>query len=30
MWREDTTSWSFELLLRTPRLESYKNSIVWK
>ena len=30
IWKEDTTSWSFELLLRTPRQETYKNTLVWK
>ena len=29
-WREETTSWSFEVVVRTPRGESYKNSVVWK
>ena len=30
IWKEDTTSWSFEVVVRTPRGETYKNSVVWK
>ena len=29
-WKEETTSWSFEVVVRTPRGETYKNSVVWK
>ena len=30
IWKEETTSWSFEVVVRTPRGETYKNSVVWK
>jgi hypothetical protein len=30
IWKEETTSWSFEVVLRTPRQETYKNSLVWQ
>jgi tRNA A-37 threonylcarbamoyl transferase component Bud32/tetratricopeptide (TPR) repeat protein len=30
IWKEETTSWSFEVLLRTPRQETYRNSLVWQ
>jgi tetratricopeptide (TPR) repeat protein/tRNA A-37 threonylcarbamoyl transferase component Bud32 len=30
MWKDETTSWSLEVTVRTPRGESYKNSLVWK
>jgi hypothetical protein len=30
VWKEDTTAWSMEILVRTTRGESYKNKIEWK
>jgi serine/threonine-protein kinase len=30
IWKEDTTSWSMEALVRTNRGESYKNKADWK
>ena len=30
VWKEDTTSWSMETLVRTLRGESYKNKVEWK
>ena len=30
IWKEETTSWSFDVVVRTPRGETYKNSVVWK
>jgi hypothetical protein len=30
VWKEDTTSWSMEALVRTTRGESYKNKVEWK
>jgi hypothetical protein len=30
VWKEDTTSWSMEALVRTTRGESYKNQVQWK
>jgi hypothetical protein len=30
IWKEDTASWSFEVLVRTPRQETYRNSLVWR
>ena len=30
IWKEDTTSWSMEVVVRTARGETYKNSVVWK
>jgi tetratricopeptide (TPR) repeat protein len=30
VWKEDTTAWSMEVLVRTTRGESYKNKIEWK
>jgi serine/threonine-protein kinase len=29
-WKEDTSSWSMEVLVRTVRGESYKNRVDWK
>jgi tetratricopeptide (TPR) repeat protein len=29
-WKEDTTSWSMEVLVRTARGETYKNKVSWK
>jgi len=30
VWKEETTSWSLEVVVRTPRGETYKNTLVWK
>jgi hypothetical protein len=30
IWKEDTTSWSMQVLVRTARNETYKNDLVWK
>jgi len=30
VWKEDTTAWSMEVLVRTKRGESYKNKVEWK
>ena len=30
VWKEDTTSWAMEALVRTTRGESYKNKVEWK
>ena len=30
VWKEDTTAWSMEVLVRTVRNESYKNRVDWK
>ncbi len=30
VWKEDTTAWSMEVLVRTIRNESYKNRVDWK
>jgi tetratricopeptide (TPR) repeat protein len=30
IWREDTTSWSMEVTVRTVRGETYKNQVTWK
>ena len=30
VWKEDTTAWSMEVLVRTTRGESYKNKVEWK
>jgi len=30
VWKEDTTAWSMEVLVRTMRNESYKNRVDWK
>jgi serine/threonine-protein kinase len=30
VWKEDTTSWSMEAMVRTTRGESYKNTVEWK
>ena len=30
VWRDDTTAWSMEVLVRTTRGESYKNRLDWK
>jgi serine/threonine-protein kinase len=29
-WKEDTTSWSMEVVVRTARGETYKNQVTWK
>jgi hypothetical protein len=29
-WREDTTTWSMEVVLKTTRGETYRNSLTWK
>jgi hypothetical protein len=29
-WKDDTTSWSMEVVLRTDRGETYKNQVTWK
>jgi hypothetical protein len=29
-WKEDTTSWSMEVVVRTDRGETYKNQVTWK
>lgn len=29
-WKDDTTAWSMEVLVRTGRNESYKNKVDWK
>jgi len=29
-WKEDTTSWSMEVVVRTARGETYKNAVTWK
>jgi serine/threonine-protein kinase len=29
-WKEDTSSWSMEVVVRTPRGETYKNQVTWK
>jgi serine/threonine-protein kinase len=29
-WKEDTTSWSMEVVVKTTRGETYKNSLTWK
>jgi serine/threonine-protein kinase len=29
-WKEDTTSWSMEVMVRTARGETYKNQVSWK
>jgi hypothetical protein len=29
-WKEDTTSWSMEVVVRTTRGETYKNEVSWK
>ena len=30
IWKEETTSWSMQVLIRTTRNETYKNDLVWK
>jgi tetratricopeptide (TPR) repeat protein len=30
LWKEDTTSWSMEVTVRTDRGETYKNTVSWK
>ena len=30
LWKEDTTSWSMEVVIRTARGETYKNQVTWK
>jgi tRNA A-37 threonylcarbamoyl transferase component Bud32/tetratricopeptide (TPR) repeat protein len=30
LWKEDITSWSMEVTVRTVRGESYKNTVTWK
>ncbi len=30
MWKEDTTSWTMEVMVRTMRGETYKNSVKWQ
>jgi serine/threonine-protein kinase len=30
VWKEDTTAWSMEVVVRTARGESYKNKVEWK
>jgi len=30
LWKEDTTSWSMEVTVRTARGETYKNMVSWK
>jgi serine/threonine-protein kinase len=30
LWKEDTTSWVLEAMVRTARGETYKNSVSWK
>jgi hypothetical protein len=30
MWKEDTTSWTMEVTVRTLRGETYKNSVKWQ
>jgi tetratricopeptide (TPR) repeat protein len=30
LWKEDTTSWVLEALVRTQRGETYQNSVTWK
>jgi len=30
IWREETTSWRFEVTVRTTRGEVYQNQVVWK
>jgi eukaryotic-like serine/threonine-protein kinase len=30
VWKEDTTSWSMEVLVRTARSETYRNKVEWK
>jgi hypothetical protein len=29
-WKEDTSSWSMEVVVRTVRGETYKNALTWK
>jgi tetratricopeptide (TPR) repeat protein len=29
-WKEDTTSWTMEIMVHTTRGESYKNQVAWK
>ncbi len=29
-WREDTSNWSMEVIVRTMRGETYKNTVTWK
>jgi hypothetical protein len=29
-WKEDTTTWSMEVVLKTTRGETYRNSLTWK
>ncbi len=30
IWKEDTTAWTMEVVIRTARGETYKNQITWK
>jgi hypothetical protein len=30
VWKEDTASWSMEVLVRTGRNETYRNKVEWK
>jgi hypothetical protein len=30
VWKEDTSSWSMEVTVRTLRGESYKNQVTWR
>jgi hypothetical protein len=30
VWKEDTTSWAMEVLVRTARGDSYRNKVEWK
>jgi hypothetical protein len=30
IWKEDTTSWTMEVTVRTARGETYKNSVKWQ
>jgi hypothetical protein len=30
VWKEDTTAWAMEVMVRTARGETYKNRLSWK
>ena len=30
IWKEDTTSWTMEVVVRTIRGETYKNQVTWR
>jgi serine/threonine protein kinase/tetratricopeptide (TPR) repeat protein len=30
IWKDDTTAWSMEVTVSTPRGETYKNQVIWK